>query len=323
MPWSSRAARIPFQRSATKADIRFYQLNTVAPPNPTGSFAFTTTGTNTQTTTATTTTGGNPLASFLLGQVDTFSIDLQTSKLRPRDHIQEYFVQDDWHALPGLTLNIGARWKQHSPSTEKNNQGAVFNLATQQLDYVGVNGNSRSARTLHYDNVAPRFGLTYLLTPKTVVRSGFGIVFIDQSGITTPFTVPQFYPSSRTCSRPRPTALRRRSSSPTAPPCSPSRLRLTRVSASRYIPQTAARAQAMSSSGTSASSAASPTIFRSMSPMPARTSCMSVFPTRTSTSSPSSSSQRVAHRCKPRLPTPTPASFPERWARRPSAMRSS
>jgi len=174
------------------ADIRFYQLNTIAPPNPTGSFAFTTTGTNTQTAAATTTTGGNPLASFLLGQVDTFSIDLQTSKIRPRDHIQEYFVQDDWHALPGLTLNIGARWTLHSASTEKNNQGAVFNLATQQLDYVGVNGNSRSARTLHYDNVAPRVGLTYLLTPKTVVRSGFGIVFIDQSGITTPFTVPQF-----------------------------------------------------------------------------------------------------------------------------------
>ena len=30
------------------------------------------------------------------------------------------------------------------------------------------------------------------VTPKTVVRSGFGIVFIDQSGITTPFTTPQF-----------------------------------------------------------------------------------------------------------------------------------
>ena len=34
--------------------------------------------------------------------------------------------------------------------------------------------------------------LRILLTPKTVVRSGFGIVFIDQSGITTPFTTPQF-----------------------------------------------------------------------------------------------------------------------------------
>jgi hypothetical protein len=169
-------------------DYRFYQLNTVSPPNPTGSFAFTTTGTDQQGVTNT----GNAIASFLLGQVDTFSIDLQQSKIRPRDHIQEYFVQDDWRASDRLTLNIGARWTLHFPSTEKTNQGAVFNLQTQQLDYAGQNGNSRSARQLHYTNVAPRVGFTYMLTPKTVVRSGFGIVFIDQSGITTPFTLPQF-----------------------------------------------------------------------------------------------------------------------------------
>ena len=170
------------------ADLRFYQLNAISPPNPTGSFAFTTTGTNQQGTAS----SGNAIASFLLGQVDTFAIDLQESKIRPRDHIQEYFLQDDWRATDKLTLNLGARWTLHSPSTEKNNQGAVFNLGTQQLDYAGQNGNSKSARELHYDNVAPRVGLTYLLVPKTVVRSGFGIVFIDQSGITTPFTLPQF-----------------------------------------------------------------------------------------------------------------------------------
>jgi hypothetical protein len=173
-------------------DLRFYQLNAVAPPNPTGSFAFTTTGTDTQTATGTTTTGGNSLASFLLGQVDTFSIDLQQSTIRPRDHIQEYFAQDNWRITDRLTFNLGTRWTLHSPSTEKNNQGAVFNTATQLLDYAGVNGNSRSARQLHWNNVAPRVGLTWLMTPRTVVRSGFGIVFIDQSGITTPFTLPQY-----------------------------------------------------------------------------------------------------------------------------------
>ena len=169
-------------------DYRWYQLNTISPPNPTGSFAFTTTGTNQQGVT----NSGNSIASFLLGQVDTFQIDLQESKIRPRAHIQEYFFQDDWKASNRLTLNLGARWTLHFPSTEKNNQGAVFNLATQQLDYLGVDGNSRSARELHFTNVAPRVGFTYLLAPQTVVRSGFGIVFIDQSGITTPFTTPQF-----------------------------------------------------------------------------------------------------------------------------------
>lgn len=175
-------------------DFRWYQLNTISPPNPTGSFAFTTTGTDTQTTSGgvTTTTAGNAFASFLLGQVDTFQIDLQTAKLRPRDHIQEYFLQDDWKATDRLTFNIGARYTLHFPSTEKNNQGAVFNLATQQLDYLGVNGNSRSARETHWDNVAPRIGFTFLAAPLTVIRAGYGIVFIDQSGITTPFTTPQF-----------------------------------------------------------------------------------------------------------------------------------
>lgn len=179
-----------FGKHAVKfgGDFRWYQLNAVQPPNPTGAFAFTTTGTNQQGVT----NSGNAIASFLLGQVDNFQIDLQENKIRPRDFIEEYFVQDDWKIMPQLTLNIGARWTLHHPSTEKNNQGAVFNLATQQLQYLGVDGFSRSARELHYDNVAPRFGFTYLMTPKTVVRAGFGIVFIDQSGITTPFTTPQF-----------------------------------------------------------------------------------------------------------------------------------
>lgn len=174
------------------ADVRWYQLNAISPPNPTGSFAFTTTGTDTQTAASATSTGGNAFASFLLGQVDTFSIDLQTSVLRPRDHLQEYFVQDDWRITPRLTANLGVRWTFNNPSTEKNNQGAIFNLNTQQLDYVGVNGNPRSARTTHYGNLGPRVGLAYAVNDRTVIRTGFGMVFFDQSGITTPFTVPQF-----------------------------------------------------------------------------------------------------------------------------------
>ena len=176
------------------ADLRWYQLNAVAPGNPTGAFAFTTTGTNAQVVqnNKVVTTGGNAIASFLLGQVDNFQIDLQQSKMRPRDHIVEFFAQDDWKVSRNLIANIGVRWTLHSPSTELNNQGAVFNLGTQQLQYLGRDGYPRSARELHWDNFAPRIGVAYAMTPKTFVRSGFGIVFFDQSGITTPFTTPQF-----------------------------------------------------------------------------------------------------------------------------------
>lgn len=177
------------------ADLRLYELNAISPPNPTGAFSFTTTGTNAPGTTSAGTQGamgGNSFASFLLGQVDSFSIDLQTRTIRPRDYIHEFFLQDDWRASSNLTLNVGARWALHLPSTETRNQGAVFNLNTQQLDYLGVGGYPRTARELHWANVAPRLGLSYSLDEKTVLRSGFGIVFIDQSGITTPFTTPQY-----------------------------------------------------------------------------------------------------------------------------------
>ena len=172
-------------------DLRRYELNAFAPPNPTGSFQFTTTGTNAQNA-AGAATGGNAFASFLLGQVDTFNIDLQQRTIRPRDYIHEFFAQDDWRVSSRLTLNLGARWTLHMPSTETHNQGAVFNLQTQKLDYLGVNSYPRTARELHWSNVAPRVGFAFLAHPNTVVRSGFGIVFIDQSGITTPFTTPQY-----------------------------------------------------------------------------------------------------------------------------------
>jgi hypothetical protein len=48
------------------------------------------------------------------------------------------------------------------PSTETRNQGAVFNLATQKIEYLSVGGYSRSARELHCDNIAPRIGLIFL-----------------------------------------------------------------------------------------------------------------------------------------------------------------
>ena len=127
-------------RHAFKAglDLRWYQLNTVSPPNPTGSFAFTTTGTNQRERDATAATA---FASFLLGQVDTFQIDLQTEQVTSaRPHSGVFLCRTTGRRCRTLTLNIGARWTLHHPSTEKNNQGAVFNLATQQLDYLGRNG---------------------------------------------------------------------------------------------------------------------------------------------------------------------------------------
>ncbi|HYW71174.1 MAG TPA: TonB-dependent receptor [Pyrinomonadaceae bacterium] len=177
-------------------DLRWERLDVIQPPSPTGNFTFSTLFTNSQ---ALPTTGsalssftGNALASFLLGQVQTFSIDVQQKVLRPRAHDQEYFIQDDFKASSRLTINAGLRYTLNFPSTDADNQSAVFNLQTQQLDYLGNNGNGRSARQLHKGDFGPRLGVAFRLQDKTVLRAGYGVIWIEMAGITTPFTTPQF-----------------------------------------------------------------------------------------------------------------------------------
>jgi len=162
-------------------DIRREALDIVNPPNPTGSYAFTTTGTNSSTG-----TGGNAVASLLLGQVNAFSIDIQKQALQERAHIAEFFSGDDWKVSDRLTVNIGTRYTLNFPSTEVHNQTAVFNLQTQVLDFP------HTARNLECCDFGPRVGLAYRIGNSWVIRSGYGMIWFEQTGITTPFTLPQF-----------------------------------------------------------------------------------------------------------------------------------
>ena len=163
-------------------DIRREALNVINPPNPTGAFGFTTTGTNNTAVTG----SGNAVASLLLGQVNAFTIDVQKQVIQPRAHIAEFFVGDDWKVTNRLTLNLGVRYTLNFPSTEVHDQGAVFNLKTQVLDFP------HTARNLECCNFGPRLGLAYRVADTWVVRSGYGMVYFEQTGITTPFTIPQF-----------------------------------------------------------------------------------------------------------------------------------
>jgi hypothetical protein len=165
-------------------DWRWERLNVIQPPWPTGSFVFSTVGSDLPGVEGT----GNAFASFLLGQVQTFAIDLQQTDIRERAHFQEYFFQDDWKASDRLTINAGLRYTLNFPSTEISGQTAVFNLQTRQLEYPGT----EPVRPLKKDNFAPRLGAVYRLTDKTIVSSGYGRIWIEMAGITTPFTTPNF-----------------------------------------------------------------------------------------------------------------------------------
>ncbi len=173
-------------RHAIKAgfDWRWERLNVIQPPSPTGSFTFNALGSNQPAATNT----GTPLASFLLGQVQSFSIDLQSSPIRERARIQEYFIQDDWKINNRLTVTPGLRYTLNFPSTEINGQTAVFDLEQQVLTYPG----DEPGRPRKKNNWGPRLGLAYRLTDRTLVSTGYGLVWIEMAGITTPFTTPTF-----------------------------------------------------------------------------------------------------------------------------------
>jgi hypothetical protein len=112
-----------------------------------------------------------------------------------------FFIQDDWKATSKLTINLGLRYEYNPPYVEKEDRLSNFNPLTGQLvvptqaaksvlnsgfvasnlvpivlaDQVGL-----PVRTLAYadkNNFAPRLGMAYKVTPKTVVRAGAGIFY--------------------------------------------------------------------------------------------------------------------------------------------------
>ncbi len=84
------------------ADLRWERLNVIQPPSPTGQFTFSNLFTNLPTDATTAGNTGTPLASFLLGQVQQFSIDLQGKQVRNRAHF--------WGVLhPGRLAAFGSR----------------------------------------------------------------------------------------------------------------------------------------------------------------------------------------------------------------------
>lgn len=94
-----------------------------------------------------------------------------------------FYVQDDWRALPWLTLNLGVRYDVFTPYIEIDNHISNFDPTatnayggTGALVVAGQDGVSRTAGVqTDYTNVAPRFGFAATVSPKTVLRGGFGL----------------------------------------------------------------------------------------------------------------------------------------------------
>jgi hypothetical protein len=144
---------------------------------------------------------GNPIASFLLGLPTGGQITHDPTAASSSRYMGYYF-QDDWKVSRKLTVNLGLRWDVEFPRTERYNRLSYFNPTAVSplqglvpasaclycgnlrgaMEFAGDTGQyGRAQGPTQWKDFGPRVGIAYLLTPTTVLRSGFGIAYLPSA----------------------------------------------------------------------------------------------------------------------------------------------
>ena len=123
------------------------------------------------------------LADFMLGLRSQYALStLFIANMRQNLHFA--YVQDDIRVASNLTLNVGLRYEYATPMWEKNNILTNFDPATATM--ISAKDGSIADRALvnpDRNNLAPRLGLAYSITPNTVVRGGWGVSYVHVNRI--------------------------------------------------------------------------------------------------------------------------------------------
>jgi hypothetical protein len=143
---------------------------------------------------------GFSFADFLLGYADNFSNfenhffaqAVVPSFTAGKQTYRGFHFSDVWHTEDKLTVSLGLRYELQGPWSERFNR--LSNFVPGAPSYLNqflppgspvVNGDVylvppgvRHNLPLQKDNFAPRIGVAYAVTPKTIVRSGYGIFWV-------------------------------------------------------------------------------------------------------------------------------------------------
>jgi hypothetical protein len=132
---------------------------------------------------------GDPIASFLLGEVGNGYQAVYNDHPRWNSHYGAVFVEDDMKLSNNLTVNLGVRYSVDAPRREALNRTSEFSLTAPDAAAGGLAGalvfgtncncNTAWANTW-YKDIAPRVGFAYVLpgtNNKAVIRGGGAILY--------------------------------------------------------------------------------------------------------------------------------------------------
>jgi hypothetical protein len=118
------------------------------------------------------------LADFMFGFRSTYALsNILVANLRQNMHFA--YVQDDFRVNDRLTLNLGLRYEYATPHWEKDNILSNYDPQRNAM-FSATSGSLENRSTIKPDrnNFGPRLGLAYTLTPRTVLRGGYGISYV-------------------------------------------------------------------------------------------------------------------------------------------------
>ncbi len=166
---------------------------------------------------------GNAYADFLMGLPTTVTRLDPFPTQRNRWTDVSFYVQDDWKVTSRLTLSYGIRYEYNQPVTARESNIYSFNPATGAIiipsevsrklvspvfpsnipiETAVSTGLPQGLRRGDKNNWAPRFGFSYQLDPKTVIRGGWGIYYAHYSGAVAASLASGPYSLSSTATNP-------------------------------------------------------------------------------------------------------------------------
>jgi hypothetical protein len=121
----------------------------------------------------------NAYAAFLLGLPALAQKSLQYEKMSAFNYQLGWYVRDTWQLSPKVTLNLGLRYELY-PLMTRGGRGGLewWDPETNQVLLGGAGNTPKDVGvTVSHKLFAPRLGIAYRVSNKTVIRTGYGITY--------------------------------------------------------------------------------------------------------------------------------------------------